>query len=137
MRNLLFLAAIAGLLFGGCGGGGEKYTILSDEITVKVANPANAKIDRYSGSMWDENGRSAGSRHIHTSTDSAGVKRECTVELAGSYAKSDPLQLAVNGKGYGSVVKGDLIVVDGDTVKVNGTERGPSPSEKAREGSSN
>jgi hypothetical protein len=40
--------------------------------------------------------------------------------------------LAVNGKGYGSVVKGDSIVIDGDTVKVNGIERGAAPPERAR-----
>lgn len=83
--------------------------------------------------MWDEIGNHGGIRHIHTATDSAGVKRECTVELAGSYAKPDPLQLAVNGKDYGAVVKGDLIVIDGDTVKVNGTERGAAPPERARD----
>jgi hypothetical protein len=134
MRNLLLLAAIAGLPFGGCGGG-EKYTTFADEITVKVVNPANAKIDRYSGTLWDGNGGVAGTRHIHTSTDSAGVKKECTVELAGSFAKSDPMQLTINGRGYGSVVKGDSIVIDCDMVKVNGTERGASPPERARNAS--
>src|SRR5262245_30194471 len=105
MRNILLFAAIAGLLFCGCGGR-EEYTTFSDEISVKVANPANSKIDRYSGEMRDEDGRPTGTRHIHTSTDSAGIKKECTVELAGPYAKPDPLQLSVNGKNYGSVVKG-------------------------------
>jgi len=124
MRTLELLAiAMAGLLCGGCGGGGEEYTTFSDEITVKVANPANAQIDRSSGTLWDDDGRSAGTRHIHTSTDSAGVKKDCTVELVGSFAKSDPLRLKINGKSYGSVVKGDSIVIDGDAVKVNGEVR--------------
>lgn len=129
MRNLLLLSAIVGLLLGGCGEGGEKYSTFkfSDEVTVKVANPAKATIHRFSGPLWDEDGNHGGTRHIHTSTDSAGVKTECTVELAGNSARSDPLRLTINGKGYGSVEKGDLVVIDGDAVTVNGTEREALP----------
>lgn len=91
---------------------------------MKVANPANAKIHRYSGQMLDENGAPAGTRHIHTSTNSEGDERKCTVELVGSFAKSDPLQLSINDKAfYGSAVKGDSIVIDRDAVKVNGEGR--------------
>ena len=129
MRKLLLLVAIGGLLLGGCGGGEEKYSTFkwSDEVTVKVANPAKAKVHRFSGPLWDEVGNHGGTRHIHTSTDSAGVETECTVELAGNSARSEPLRLTINGKGYGAVVKGDLVVIDGDAVKVNGTERGALP----------
>jgi len=124
MRNTLLLAAaMAGLLCGGCGGGEEEFTTFVDEVSLKVANPANATSEGFSGPIWDENGNHGGMRHIHTATDTNGAKRECTVELVGSWAKSESLRLRINGKSYGSVVKGDSVVIDGDAVKVNGEVR--------------
>lgn len=107
MRNLLILAAFLACLLSGCGG--EDYTTSTvDGVAVKVRHPPKATVASHT----------EGGRYTHTSTDSAGAKKECAVEISGS-------KLTVNGKDYGAVAKGDSVVIDGDTVTVNGAAKTP------------
>ena len=120
MRNFMcFALAAIGFLCAGCGG--EDYT--TDDvggIKVKIGFPPKAIVASNTKGIADDKGKESGIRYTHTSTDSAGAKKVCVVEIAGSV-------LTVNGKEYGSVAKGDLVVIDGDTVKVNGTTIGATP----------
>jgi len=125
MRNLMLLAlAVVGFLCAGCGG----HNYIIDDVggvKVKIFFPSKATVSTNTKPVTDDKGNESGLRYTHTSTDGTGVKKEHVVEITNS-------QLTINGKGYGSIAKGDSVVIEGDLVTVNGTERGASPPPQAK-----
>jgi hypothetical protein len=110
-------------LLGRCGGPASTNTNV-EGVAVKLLHPVNAAITTTSSDVTDEAGKHRGSRFSYK-CEAGASKHEYIIEVADS-------QLQVNGKGYGSVAKGNTVVIDGDTVKVNGTEGGASPPPQAK-----
>ncbi len=97
----------------GCGG--EDYTTTQvDGVALKVRHPTKATVASHTG----EAPGGKGVRFVHTSTDSAGAKKETVVEIADS-------QMTVNGKSFGPVAKGDTVVINGEAVTINGEAKSP------------
>jgi hypothetical protein len=124
MRTPALLAIFTlSALLAGCGGpASTNFNV--EGVAVKVLHPVSAAITTTSSDLTDDAEKHRGTRYSYKCEEGAS-KRECVIEVADS-------QLQVNGKGYGSVAKGNTVVIDGDTVKVNGTERGASPPPKAK-----
>lgn len=86
-----------------------------DGVSIEVLHPTSHMVSQ-STATFDEGNR-RGTRSITTWEDDMGAKLgECIVEVASS-------KLRVNGKEYGPVAPGDFVVVNGDSVQVNGVIR--------------
>lgn len=122
MRSSLFLAVAMACLLTGCGGNFGTDDV--GGVSVTIMHPSKSTIARSTIVGISEKGKPDGMRCTHSYTEPSGTAKEYVIEIVDSH-------LTVNGKGYGSVAKGESIVIDGDTLKVNGTERGASPPENS------
>ena len=119
MRSLTHLVAFCFVMLPiGCGPGVTATNNVGG-VSVKILHTRSASVRSSTSQFSAENKRPAGTRFAVALFDDAGTKQgESTVEVA-------ELKLWVNGKGYGDVAKGDAVIVEGDSIKVNGSNRDP------------
>lgn len=107
----------------GCGG--NFWTDDVGGVSVTFMHPSKSVIAKSTIVGISEKGSPSGTRCTHSYKEPSGTAKEYVVEIVDS-------QLTVNGKGYGSVAKGESVVIDGDAVKINGNEREALSPEKGK-----